>query len=63
MKTIKQKIAEPISIVGRGDVAYIEQNADEEGLTDVIQVDVNSIPELVKELLKLVPKKLKQNGI
>lgn len=56
MKTIKQKIAEPVSIVGRGDVLYIEQPSDDEGLTDVIMVDVKSIPELVIELLKLIPK-------
>ena len=51
MERIEQKIAEQITVVSRDQLIYIEQNEDE-GYTDVIQVEKQSIPALIDALKK-----------
>ena len=55
MEIIEQKIAEPIIIVSRSEVIYIEQtdaHLELHDTTDVIQVEKQSIPALIGALKK-----------
>lgn len=54
MEKIEQKFSTDINIVARTEMIYIEQSDIDEDEKDVVQIEKQSIPELIKALEKFV---------